>query len=512
MSASSAFKGTVFSRDVALLDKVVEKGQNVQDIAKVQGTQASWLTARTRATGTATIGVLKSIEILDLGIMGVSFDGTTFTYATTAQSGSYVIKARITCTPNGASADTTFEAIFAVPIVATSADITSAVSNQLDKLVLAQLPAVAATDVVPSSGVAFSMEVVIAAVSSANISGVEYDATTVSLSFQKGFVSQAYDSANKSQAITLNWIKADGTINPDIQFTLSTASAAGTDIVELTKFNVGQIRFPATFVDGTTPSLTIPSGAACHVMVDVEAKLFNGSVFVANGVDFALTVGGSDVVFDTAAGLVKSNATDLAIIPPSSAASLFGGALAASSTGVSIVALNVLLQQGFLHPISKTENAGEYCLNVCQSFGAVIGVATNVITVNGFYKGVNFMETLNFLDKNGASVAKVNPGNTIYDNFPAYTSGRVLDFNVDAGFKVPVVENGLWLTKYVRISDLYNDLVNKAASETEVPDLEKRLHALELTLYVTTSSALENPLFADYKTIKEKYVEDVQNL
>ena len=125
--------------------------------------------------------------------------------------------------------------------------------------------------------------------------------------------------------------------------------------------------------------------------------------------------------------------------------------------------------------------------------GFVEEVQTNSTSVYYWFKGQNFSEALTFLDKNKVELDAIIPGHTIYEQLPAASSGPIMDFTYDAGFTIPVVEDGVYSKKYIRISDLYAALLNNTSGQdTGVPELSDRLHALEVALDNVCSSTLED--------------------
>lgn len=127
--------------------------------------------------------------------------------------------------------------------------------------------------------------------------------------------------------------------------------------------------------------------------------------------------------------------------------------------------------------------------------------------INSAFRNHNFTESLTFLDKNKKELVAFTPGYALYDSLPATTTGPIIDLNVDAGFTIPVIKDGVLQNKYVRISDIVASIEKSQTGAASIADLADRLHALEVALQFTTSSELErnDPTAEHLLYIKDKY-------
>ena len=142
--------------------------------------------------------------------------------------------------------------------------------------------------------------------------------------------------------------------------------------------------------------------------------------------------------------------------------------------------------------------------------------AKSRITLRFVNQQFNFEEVLHF--KDGANehndIVTIAPGATFYEKFLEPGYGNVLNVSHDAGFLIPVQQDGYQMEqKYVRISDIYNKLNSR--EQVEVPKLADRLHALEVALAYESSDVLDStdPEAVRLQALKDQYSAlDISNL
>lgn len=499
---TSTFKGTFFPRDVALKDPVVDTqatNSQVVKIEKYNKTVSDWLTWGAPASGNGTI---ISIAVKDVKLNPASRSGSTLE----CKNGSYTITAEFQYRVGTSETVKTDIAEFEVKIESESS-IQITISDQIGIKQLSKLPGVAQTEIQPFPGQAFKPKLTIAEVNptsdsgtarSAAISGIVINESTNVVTFPCGFVNNN-DSDPKTTDLKCIDVAKTSDLKSNLECKFNILATSG-DIKSISKFEISKIEFVRNSSDTTETTFTLASinitasaeGVIAGATADTSFKIDNGVFTFANTTAMTIQTVGKDVSVIPSADLELSAANTVTV------------------SSVPFKGLQIILKENVLHTLIPLEtSATTYVLDVCNlhSSIAVDSSATpNKEVVSIYYKGINFPETLHFLDKAGLSVAKINPGYTIYDTLAAPLSGSVVDFNTDAGFKVPIVENGQWGIKYVRISDLYYDLQNKSSSGgsgSDIPDLLKRLHALEVSLYDSESDLLKAD--SELKAIKRKY-------
>ena len=128
----------------------------------------------------------------------------------------------------------------------------------------------------------------------------------------------------------------------------------------------------------------------------------------------------------------------------------------------------------------------------------------------------NFEEVIHFKDGSADrnDIVTIAPGATFYEKFLEPGYGNVLNVSHDAGFLIPVQQNDYQMEqKYVRISDIYNKLNSR--EQVEVPKLADRLHALEVALSYESSDVLDStdPEAVRLQALKDQYSAlDISNL
>lgn len=464
MSAPS-FKGTFFKYDVGLVDQSLETQPTA---AEPVSNSSAWLTFADKATA---IGTVEAVEVLSVQIQGQGMSGDDFVVATSSAAGALLVRARLTYRPSGATESITRVHNFSVPIETSSADVKIGVSESFGKVILDSLPAAGPEDFSPindATTMLFTLSAV--AIANAAVAGAEINDKLVS--FPQGFTSAAKTSG--AIAVSVNYV-SQPTVLPVAPVKLTyVAGSQASHVKSIESFEITGILFNGGVANGTWTL----SGAT-----------INGHLKGTDGGDAAID---SDVALvgtfaDSTTVSVVESGRNVAITVPNSGDLTLTFSSLAPGTNVEFDSAALVLTADSVIPF-KHLGSTNYLLDADEV--VVFNLSSGNVPI--FFKGLNYNEQLHFLDKAKGSIVAAAPAFTLYEQFPAVASGKVLDITSDAGFVIPAVVDGVFQTKYVRISDLYNALANKSESQVEdVPELADRLHALEVALDNACSSTLE---------------------
>ena len=499
----STFVGTNFKRDVALNEPVINKAEFPVF------TSAARSAADLITFSDNNVSDLVSVEIESITLQGQSVDAHKFVISTKGGAsasdalGSYLVKAKI----NGETVNFSCS----VPAQA-SANTEAPISYKAGKQIIS-LPA-SSSGVVSFDG---GTKVCNATFSAVDNVYVQFDDVGKPDATWNG----KYAFGSSKVTVVLNNV-TDPTLSA---FSLSVSQGASADEVKTIKsLVINSVKIACD--DHTTATKTAAGEMRTKSIVlgikqivgtlgdDSEFELSDVSLTVQNSTAVVLTL----KFLDSISGLeaVQLSSTSLGV-------SLVGDASVTVGTVKFLVPTLVFsgtnsapIYGKFVQTEVSPSTAGVF--TAFPSFASIAAgaVDSSTVSVPLFFvpNEFSFDEHLRFRDASKADVVTVAAGWTYYDKLVEPFGASVLNVNKDAGFIIPVAEDGTISSKYVRISDLYQKLLS--AKNDSVVDLADRLHALEVAARYTTSDVLEDedePEAIRLLGIKDKYsVLDISEL
>ena len=478
----SAFVGTLFKRDVALVENSILPGDYKPYADPVDSSAVNLLTFDSAPSSCVINKIQLQGQEVDEDVFHVTVDA--------ANIGKYIVAATID------GVDVSFE----LPVGTGAAAVDLEISHDLGKQAVLSLPASESVAVVVG---ATTYNVSVPAVALAASLFVEFDTIGKPDMTWKG--TYALSSAN----VTLVHKTYPAKTNADASLAV-TASATAAEVATFTDVQVDKLTFTGAH-DADAKTLTVSQvDVHCSKLCGTDGA---GDDWHKKDVTLSIDLGsGNDVVLPVKAATTEGR---LAVVLSADAAF---AANADVTVGAGTAADPTITLKSLI--LTLSEHCPEFFVAGSDAAGWVADVKLLKHSANGASVSINlasqefnFEEVLHFKDASKADVVTVSSGVTFYEQFLEPHFGNILNVSKDAGFVIPVSEDGVVSDKYVRISDLYH-LLSQADAEN-VPDLADRLHALEVAVRYETSDVLESadPEAVRLLAIKDQYsVLDISNL
>ena len=466
----TTYVGTNFSRDVAL----GEPSLKISDFG-APGLTPTTVNAFITFTGDGASDIT-TFTIDNISLQGQSTELGTFHVSTEEETGEYLIDAVVNNVRTG----------IVLTLTPGTKDIPYTYS--LGKLIVDELPAATGTFKVGNKN---TTATVTAIASDAAMSVTFDDIGKPDMTWNGAY---SYDAINGVLTMTYNKLNAT-TLKECLQITVETDTAdsdvAVIDDIEVSKVTISYDNYTAATntndgeFDATNVTLTCSRLiATTHDNVKHEFTNIELSFIPASGVTMPTAF------IDT------TNEKRIAVRVPSTSASI----TITNSTNITLddiqfVTPSVTFIAGG-SMLLLTSNVGNTAMSGDMALKSILG--TDLILYNT-PRELTFEEQIRFRDGYkpegkttlyGNSIVQISGGMTFYDQIIDPYQNNVLNINKDAGFSIPIAQDGVIGNKYVRISDIYTRA--NAVAKSDIVDLPDRLHALEVALCYQTSDVLES--------------------
>lgn len=497
----STFVGTNFRRDVALNEPVIDQAE-FPVFTSTAGAPTDLITFTDN-----NFNDLVSVEIESITLRGQSVDAHKFIISTKGSEsdvlGSYLVKAKI----NGETVNFSCS----VPVQA-SANTEAPISYKAGKQIIS-LPA-SSTGVVSFDGGTKVCNARFSAVGNVYVQFDDVGKPDASWNGKYAFgsskvtvvLNNVTDPTLSAFSLSITQGDSAGEVKTIKSLVIDSVKIACDSHTAATKTAAGEIR---------TQSVVLGIKQIVGTLGDdSEFELSNVSLTVGNSTAVALALKFLDSISGLEAVQLSSTSSNVSL---AGGASITVGTVEFLSPTLVFSGTNSAPIYGkFVQTEVSASTAGDFTAFPSYASIAAGAVGSGSVSVPLFFvpNEFSFDEHLRFRDASKADVVTIAAGWTYYDKLVEPFGASVLNVNKDAGFIIPVAEDGTISSKYVRISDLYQKLLS--AKNDDIADLADRLHALEVAARYTTSDVLENedePEAIRLLNIKDKYsVLDISDL
>jgi len=485
----TTFVGTNFKRDVALNEPTIATTEfPVFEVE--QSEPATFITFSDNDASSITSVVIESISL-----QGQTVDAHNFTVSTKGSGtdpdvlGTYNVKATV----NG-------EAIaFSCPVEVTTADIVVPIAYKAGKQIIT-LP-VSGNGIVTFDSGTHTCNAAISSIANVYVQFDDIGKPDASWNASYTFVT----TTAKIIKITIDEFTNPAATTSGFSFGYEKGDQA-TDINEIKSLIIKSLDITCT---SHTPATKTTSGEIQTTSITVNVD----KMVATTGTDDEIEITDASFTMTAAASVtiplkfLDTVSTLEAIQNPSTASSITFTASANPTIGTYTLKTSILtITNGHSPVYGHYDNSIFSLVPAFATLEAAADTANPTLNMYFIPKDFSFDEHLRFRDASKADIVTIASGWTYYDNIIEPQASGILNINKDAGFIIPVAEDGTISSKYVRISDLYQKLL--ASKSADVVDLADRLHALEVAARYTTSDVLEDdtePEAIRLLGIKEKY-------